>query len=151
MDRTARSFFSNDQQEAIQEAIREAEHKTSGEIRVQIETNCPGDLLDRAAYVFLKLKLHKTAHRNAILFYLSVEDRKFAVIGDAGINAVVPENFWDRVKGIVASYFSRGEFVTGLCEGILKAGEQMQRYFPIEDNDENELADEISFELPDDE
>ena len=52
-------------------------------------------MLDRAAWVFKKLGMHKTAERNGVLFYLAVDDRKFAIIGDAGINAKVPAGFWD--------------------------------------------------------
>ncbi|MBI5009345.1 MAG: TPM domain-containing protein [Bacteroidia bacterium] len=87
----ASSFFSKEQQSHLLAAVKEAEKSTSGEIRVHIETNCSEDVLDRAAWIFNKLKMHNTADRNGVLFYLAVTDRKFAVIGDGGINAVVPE------------------------------------------------------------
>ena len=94
----ASTFFSKEQQDAILAAVKEAENQTSGEIRVHIETSCDEDVLDRTAWVFKKLGMHKTAERNGVLFYLAVEDRKFAVIGDAGINSKVPAGFWDDVK-----------------------------------------------------
>jgi uncharacterized membrane protein len=92
---TASSFFTKEEQAKVLSAVKEAEGETSGEIRVHIETRCSGDVLDRAAWVFGKLGMHKTALRNGVLFYLAVEDRKFAIIGDAGINAKVPIDFWD--------------------------------------------------------
>ena len=92
----ASSFFTKEEQDQILAAIKEAEKETSGEIRIHIETTCPGDVLDRAAWIFKKLGMDKTAERNGVLFYLAVKDRKFAIIGDAGINAKVPEGFWDE-------------------------------------------------------
>jgi uncharacterized membrane protein len=83
----ASSFFSAEEQGKLLAAIKEAEKETSGEIRLHVESTCDGEVLDRAAWVFKKLGMEKTAERNGVLFYLAVQDRKFAIIGDAGINA----------------------------------------------------------------
>lgn len=138
-------FFSEEEKTRIIRAIREAEHNTSGEIRVHIEGKCIGDVLDRAAYVFKKLNMHETRLRNGLLFYMSINDRKFAILGDAGINAVVPENLWDGIKNLVLDHFKKGEFAEGLAKGILLAGEKIKEFFPYRQDDVNELPDEISF------
>lgn len=145
----ASSFFSNQEQEQILASVKQAEKETSGEIRVHIETSCSGDVLDRASWIFGKLGMHKTADRNGVLFYLAVENRKFAIIGDAGINAKVPEGFWDSVSDILQKRFKEGKFAEGLSEGILLAGEHLKTHFPHRDDDVNELSDEISFDKPD--
>jgi uncharacterized membrane protein len=129
----------------ITNAIRAAEHATSGEIRVHIEERCSIDPLDRAAYLFQKLDMHKTQQRNGVLFYLAFTDRKFAIIGDAGINQKVPEGFWNDVYKLVTEYFKKGDFAGGLSEGIILAGNQLKAHFPLKENDVNELTDEISF------
>jgi uncharacterized membrane protein len=144
----ASSFFSEEQQAKILASVREAEEATSGEIRVHIETSFKGDVLDRAAWVFGKLGMHKTALRNGVLFYLAVEDRKFAVIGDAGINAKVPVDFWDTTKELMLKNFKEGKFTEGLSEGIIIAGRQLKTHFPHQKDDVNELPDEISFDKP---
>jgi len=138
-------FFTKEQQKRIVEAIGQAEHNTSGEIRVHIEKNCKIDVLDRAADVFAMLKMHKTDLRNGVLFYLSLEDRKFAILGDGGINAKVPENFWESVKETVLEQFKLDNQTEGLVKGILMAGEKLKAHFPYQKNDVNELTDEISF------
>ena len=74
----ASSFFSKEQQAQILESVREAESETSGEIRVHIESSLKGDVLDRAAWLFKKLGMHKTAERNGVLFYLALKDRNSA-------------------------------------------------------------------------
>jgi uncharacterized membrane protein len=144
----ASSFFNKEQQEQILSSVKEAEEATSGEIRVHIETSCPEEVLDRAAWVFGKLGMHKTVLRNGVLFYLAVADRKFAIIGDSGINAKVHEDFWNNVKELVQKNFKEGKFTEGLSQGIILAGEQLKTHFPYQKDDINELPDEISFDKP---
>ena len=145
----ASTFFTPEQQEAIVGAIREAEHATSGEIRVHIETSCKGDALDEAAWLFRKLGMHRTADRNGVLIYLAIRERKFAIIGDTGINAVVPLGFWDKIRDHMKQRFSENLFTEGLTEGILMAGEQLRENFPHAKDDINELTDTISFDTND--
>lgn len=140
------NFFSKEQKRQITDAIAEAELNTSGEIKLHMEGHCSIDVLDRAAYVFGKLKMHETAQRNGVLFYLAVHDHKFAILGDAGINQLVPENFWDEIKETMLGYFKAGKFTEGLTKGILMAGEQLKANFPFHKDDVNELSDEISFD-----
>ncbi len=142
----ASSFFTREQQAQILVSVKEAENATSGEIRVHIETTCPEDVLDRAAWVFKKLGMHNTADRNGVLFYLAVNDRKFAIIGDAGINARVPAGFWDEIKELMQKHFRESNFTEGLSKGIILAGQQLKAHFPYASQDTNELSDEISFD-----
>jgi uncharacterized membrane protein len=141
----AEDFFTNEEKEKIIEAIKSAEKDTSGEIRVHLENNLKDDVLDRAAFLFEKLKMHSTEERNGVLFYLAVKDRKFAILGDAGINAVTPENFWDEIKDKMSSYFKEGQYTEGLVSGIAMAGKALKIHFPYKSDDVNELSDEISF------
>ena len=142
----ASSFFSKEQQAQILASVREAESETSGEIRVHIESSLKGDVLDRAAWLFKKLGMHKTAERNGVLFYLALKDRKFAIIGDSGINAKVPAGFWDDISELLKKNFKEARFTEGLSEGILIAGEHLKIHFPHRLDEVNELPDEISFD-----
>jgi len=80
-----------------------------------------------------------------VLIYLSINDRKFAIIGDSGINKVVPEGFWNRIKEIMISHFVKNEYAQGIIEGIEMTGQQLRQYFPWQTDDVNELSDEISY------
>lgn len=141
----AQDYFTLDQKKYIEAAIKEAELNTSGEIRVHVENKCKGDVLDRATDVFAMLKMHKTELRNGVLFYLALADRQFAVLGDAGINAVVPDNFWEDVKGVMVEHFAKNNLAVGLAKGIELAGQKLKEHFPYQKDDVNELPDEISF------
>ncbi|WP_339874993.1 TPM domain-containing protein [uncultured Algoriphagus sp.] len=142
----AEKLFSTADREAIIEAIRSAEVSTSGEIQVHIESRCKGDVLNRAIVVFDTLKMHQTKDRNGVLFYLAVVDKRFAILGDKGINDVVADHFWENIKEHMASLFKNGQFTQGLIDGIQMAGEQLGQHFPYQgDSDINELPDEISF------
>ncbi len=138
-------YFIKEDKERIAEAIREAELNTSGEIRVHIEGKCSEDVMDRAAYIFEKLEMHKTALRNGVLFYLSLKDKKFAILGDVGINRVTPENFWEEIKEMTLEQFRMGQYAKGLSEGIKMAGEQLKEHFAYQEDDVNELSNDISF------
>lgn len=140
------NYFSKEEKEQITAAIAEAELNTSGEIRLNVEGHCKIDALDRAAYVFEKLGMHETAERNGVLFYLAVYEHKFAILGDAGINRLVPENFWDEIKETMLTYFKSGKLAEGVSVGIKMAGMQLKANFPFQADDKNELSDEISFD-----
>ena len=141
----AKDFFTKEQKEEITQAIKEAELNTSGEIRVHIENSFKGIVMDRAADIFKKLQMHKTKLRNGVLFYLAIKNKEFAILGDGGINAKVPEDFWNNIKDQMLEKFKEEKFSEGLSSGIKMAGEQLKVHFPYQTDDVNELSDEISF------
>lgn len=138
--------ITEEDEQIIVQAIQEAEQNTSGEIRVHIENYCDIPVLDRATQVFAYLHMHQTQQRNGVLFYVAMKSHKFAVLGDAGINSVVPPNFWQEVTNLVIGYFKEGKYSEGLKQGILLAGQQLKAYFPHQgEKDRNELKDDVSF------
>jgi uncharacterized membrane protein len=140
-----KAWLNAQQKEMIISSIKAAELNTSGEIRVHIENHCKIDVLDCATHWFAKLKMHQTEGRNGVLFYLAIKDRKFAILGDAGINQKVPSDFWDSIKNQMQEEFRQNRFVEGLCLGIELSGHQLKQHFPLQINDKNELSNEISF------
>lgn len=144
MRKKNQKFINKAGEDQIITAIQTAESNTSGEIRVHIEPDCKGELDDRAMAVFQQLEMHKTKLHNGVLFYLAVNDRQFFILGDEGIHQKVPDDFWESTKDLMQEHFKNGEFVQGLSEGILMAGEQLKKHFPHTTDDTNELSDEIS-------
>ena len=141
----AKDYFTEALQKIIVSAVKEAESNTSGEIRVFIEDNCTGNPLDRAAFIFEQLEIHKTKERNGVLFYLALSHRKFAILGDAGINSKVKADFWDDIKHEMITHFKMQDFANGMSKGILMAGMALKEHFPHQADDVNELPDEIVF------
>lgn len=142
-----RAFFDDREAAAVLEAIREAERTTSGEIRVHLEYRCKdGDPYERGKQVFEELGMTATAQRNGVLIYMATKDRRFAVLGDSGIDEVVPEGFWSDVVQSMETAFRAGDFAEGMTGGIRRIGEKLSQYFPYagDDVDENELPDELS-------
>lgn len=137
--------FTEQQKNAMVKAVQQAEKNTSGEIRIHFENHCKKDVLDRASEVFAELKMHKTKQRNGVLIYIALEDKKLAILGDAGINAKVPEDFWDGVKNKMVEKFKQNQICEGVCQAAIEAGLQLKQYFPYQKDDINELPDEISF------
>lgn len=138
------NFLTLEEEQDIIAAIRTAERNTSGEIRVHIEATANTNAFDRAVEVFHMLKMFNTKAQNAVLIYVAVEDHRFVIYGDDGINAVVPDNFWETTKDAMQSRFRRGNFAAGIIAGVLKAGEELKTHFPWQIDDEDELSNEIS-------
>lgn len=145
-------FLTSEEEQAVIEAIRTAEKNTSGEIRVHLESKSVSqdnkeeamDAFDRATDVFEMLKMQNTQERNGVLIYVAIDDRTLVIMGDEGINNVVPPNFWESTKDIIIDHFRKGEMKEGLVNGILKAGEQLKKHFPYKKGGDNQLPDEIS-------
>lgn len=141
----ASDFISKSDQNLIVKAIESAELETSGEIRVHIESKCKGDVIARAVYLFEKLKMDKTELHNGVLIYLAYDSCKFAIIGDTGINTIVPSDFWDKIKDNMLADFKERRFTNGVCSAISSAGKALKEFFPYCDGDVNEQSNEISF------
>lgn len=142
---SAKDFFTSEQREDIRQAIMDAELDTSGEIRVHIETSFQGDVMDRAAWIFKDLRMYETEQRNGVLIYLSVRNRRFAIIGDTGIHQKVGDAFWNDTKQAMIGHFRESRFTEGLTEAIRRAGLQLKKHFPYHKDDVNELSDDLSF------
>ncbi|MEM1215924.1 MAG: TPM domain-containing protein [Bacteroidota bacterium] len=138
-------FFRPEEEKLIIAAIRKAESQTSGEIRVHIEQKPRGAILREAKRIFQKLGMDDTKDRNGVLVVLAPEWKEFAIIGDEGIDAVVPDDFWDSERDLLQTYFRKGEFCAGLVAAIDVIGEKLKAHFPVQDDDENELSDDISY------
>lgn len=138
------TFFTDEEEDKITDAIEAFEKRTSGELRVHLERKLHKPILEQAQHVFHRLGLSQTRDRNAVLFFVAVADHKFAVLGDVGINQKVPANFWEEIVKHVHDRFVKREFGDGLVEGIRMAGEALVAHFPPRADDKNELPNEIS-------
>lgn len=140
-------FFSTEEEEKILEAIRAAEKETSGEVRLYIESKCRFvDPLDRAAEIFLHLKMHETAQRNAVLVYIAIVHKQLAIFADEGIYNKAEQAFWNNAVQLMLKEFKKENFAEGLVEVINKIGQALKSHFPYDAaTDKNELPDDIVF------
>lgn len=139
------SLLDSDSEKKIVLAIQEAERKTSGEIRLHVDKLCEGDPLLQAQYQFSILGMDKTDLQNGVLFYLAIESKKFAVIGDKGIDTKVPVDFWQKIIQDMTPLLRNNQLVEAMALGIKRTGEALGEYFPYQKNDINELSDQISY------
>lgn len=140
-----KKIFSTEEVIEIENAIREAEEGTSGEIRVHVDNFCKSDPLERAEMLFAEMRMHETELRNGILIYIAQHDRKFAIYGDKGIHEKVNDGFWIDIKSVLLNEFANGNFKKALIDAVLKSGVELKKYFPISENDKNELNNEVTF------
>lgn len=137
-------YINEDILQRVEQQIAQAERRTSAELRVHIEDECAGSVLDRAAYVFKALEMHQTAQRNGVLIYLAMENRKAAIIGDKGIHEKVGNDYWQGILQQMLSQFREGAFEAGLIGAVSQVGSRLEEYFPIQHNDTNELSNKVT-------
>ncbi|MBI3874933.1 MAG: TPM domain-containing protein [Verrucomicrobia bacterium] len=140
---TPDEFLNQLNHDDIVAAIKSAESKTSGEIRVFISHKQRADALAAAQRRFAKLGMTKTRERNAVLIYVAPLARKFAIIGDVAVHAKCGEPFWKEVAAAMETRFRKGEFTQGIIEGVTRAGELLAQHFPGKPDDRNELPDSV--------
>ena len=142
-----KEFFSYTEQQSILEAIRGAEQKTSGEIRVYVENRCRFvDPLDRAGEIFWGLKMDMTQDRNGVLVYVAMRDHQFAVFADQGIHEKVGQQFWEREVEIMKEHFLKAHPAEAIISVVRDVGAALQANFPFDrSSDKNELPDDIVF------
>ncbi len=142
-----KDIFSDAEEQAIVEAVRNAEQRTSGEVRVFIESRCRFvDAIDRAAEIFFALKMDQTELKNATLVYVAVKDKQMAVFGDEGIHNKVPAAFWNESVKKMLSHFATNNVPQGIIAAVNDIGEALFLHFPYDAaTDRNELPDDIVF------
>jgi uncharacterized membrane protein len=140
-------FFAPHEKQVIVEAVRNAEKRTSGEIRVFVETHCRYvDAMDRAREIFDQLKMDQTKDRNAVLLYMAVKDRQLAVLGDEGIHQKVGDGYWNTEVMKMVKTFNQDNYADGLVICVKDIGEALHAHFPYDSKiDKNELPDDIVF------
>lgn len=142
-----KEFFTNEEKQQLVEAIQKAEQRTSGEVRVFVESRCRFvNALDRAQEIFFRLKMNETELRNATLIYVAVKDKQAAVFGDEGIHQKVGKKYWEDEVMKMLLLFRKEQLADGICQAITDLGEALVFYFPYNrESDKNELPDEIIF------
>jgi len=139
-----KEFLSQLDHDRIVRAIKEAEAKTSGQIRVFVQRGeLAGDPVMAAQKQFHKLGMQATKERNGILIFVLPRARKFAVIGDEGIHQKCGDEFWQQLVEKMRAHFQKGNFTDALVEAVEEAGRVLARYFPKTSGAQNELSDEI--------
>ena len=139
------NFLTDQQMASLVEAIQTAEHHSTGEIRIHIDSTTEGNNAEIAFEVFKRLCKDKTAEKNAVLFHVNFEQHYLTIIGDEGIHAKVHQSYWDNLHDHISSEFLRGNFYAGLKDAVLKTGLELKKYFPVSGENHNELSNEITF------
>ena len=143
MNMNAKFFLTQLRHEDIVAAIRAAEEKTSGEIRVFIGHKPVEDPVAAAQTQFERLGMTQTRQRNGVLIFVAPSARKFAVIGDEAVHRRCGDAFWSELAAEMTGHFKQSDFTQGIILGVRKAGELLAQHFPPGSDDRNELADEV--------
>jgi uncharacterized membrane protein len=141
----AKAFFESLDRPAIVEAIRRAEARSFGEIRVHLHHGSVADARAESEKTFLRLGMDKTARGSGCLIFLAPESRAFAVVGGTEIHERVGDGFWVEARDAARARFMEGKFTEGIVCAVEKLGDALALFFPKDGtSDRNELPDEVS-------
>jgi uncharacterized membrane protein len=142
-----KEFFTTEEKENIVKVVQEAEQRTSGEVRIFVESRCRYvNAIDRAIEIFGSLQMYQTQLRNGVLVYVAIKDRQLAVFGDEGIHQKVGNTYWENEVTKMIRAFNRDNIAEGISQCIKDIGEALCTHFPYDkDTDKNELPDDIVF------
>jgi uncharacterized membrane protein len=140
-----KKFLSVAESAKINSAIKEAESKTSGEIKLVMARHCWGNMKAKASKIFKELCLDKTKERNCVLILFIVTNREFLIYGDQGIHERVGQGFWDDIRDKIVAAFKQDEFGDGISQGVRLIGERLSQYFPHQRDDTDEISDDIVY------
>jgi uncharacterized membrane protein len=138
-----KEFLKQLDQQRIVDAIKRAEGRTSGEIRLHVQPKAGADIRRLAEKTFERLGMTRTKLRDGVLLFVASEEQRFVILGDRGIHEKVPPGFWDDIAARLSASFKKGEFTDGIVEAIDTAGEHLKKYFPRASGDVDELSDDI--------
>lgn len=141
-------FLTEEEEQKVVQTIQEMEQRTSGEIRVYVESECTYlDALDRAKEVFIELAMEATEFKNAVLIYIAYQDRKMAIYGDENIHQFTGgQEYWERILEILIADFSQSKYAEGLVKSVRAIGTSLSEYFPYDQKGAtNELPDDIVY------
>jgi uncharacterized membrane protein len=140
-------FLRQLEHERIVAAIRRAESKTSGEVRVYIQRGeLDRDVLMVAQEKFQSLGIQNTRARNGVLIFVAPRMQQFAVLGDEGIHQHCGDGLWQRVVTKMGAHFKERHFTDAIVEAIEDLGQVLAEQFPRQAGDVNELPDRVEGE-----
>lgn len=88
--------------------------------------------------------LHHTKQANGVLIFISMLERKVWILGDRGVNAVIPPEQWQELASTLASGIRAGRLMESLAQTIHCIGDILHHHFPYHPDDTNELPDLLS-------
>lgn len=138
-------MFTKAQRQEILDMIKCYEAKTSGIIHVHVRRKCKESVAKDAEKYFLKRRLNRTQHRNAVLIFVGEKSRRFAVIGDQAIHEHVQQAFWDNSRDILTTHFKQGKYLKGITGAIEEIGKRLEKHFPKNSADRvDDIEDEVT-------
>lgn len=92
---------------------------------------------------FSNLRLNRTKTNQAIMFFVSLDEKYVQIITDITISKKIPNKYWEKIIEVFIQDIKQGEPSKGYIKAINSCSEILIKEFPIQKNDENELSNEV--------
>jgi len=101
----------------------------------------------RAFAEFCLQRIDRTENRSGILIFISLMERQVVVLADKGISEKLPEETWNEVVQLIIEKIKIGKPAEGLIAGIRRCGDILQKHFPANGSEKNELSNGLIVKL----
>jgi putative membrane protein len=98
---------------------------------------------EAAVTAFFREGLYKTRDETGVLVFISVFERKVWVLADRGIHTHMGQEAWVGIVDHITRGIREKRQAEAICEAVGRIGDMLATYFPIKDDDTNELGNLI--------
>ena len=120
-------------------------------VKTGLVTHCVPELHQRRAAhrlardMFYEYDLQATNHRNALLIFVSLQERMLILLPDKALRQKVPYQIWDELVQHTLQQRHLHNLPQWLVQTIRACGTTLKRYDPAENVNEDEISNAIRF------
>ncbi|WP_121628405.1 TPM domain-containing protein [Poseidonibacter antarcticus] len=92
---------------------------------------------------FANLKLNRTKTKHALMFFVSIDEKYVEIITDENISVNISNDYWQEIVDEFIKDVKNGDLSGGYLKAINTCSIYLIKEFPIKDDDENELPNEV--------
>lgn len=123
--------MANGNTDPIVHAIALAETGTTGEIRVHLSKRFfEKSPLNHALWLFDRFGMSRTLQRNAVLLYVNLRSRRFAVVADQGLDQTLGQKYWQLFTHELSEDLRGTDPERAIAMGVARLGEKLKLHFP---------------------
>ena len=139
-------YFNQQDQQAITQAVEQAEHGHVGEIQVVIEGHIPcsqayrQDAKMRARELFAELGVWDTEFNSGVLLYINLCEQSVEIVIDRGIQKATQQHAWDNICQQLLNQMRQQAYRQAVVDAVIAIGDVLHQFY---DQKTVDVADEL--------
>lgn len=127
-------------------AVANAESMSSIEYKIILVKSSWLGIRHQARQLFKKYNLHQTKGNTAVLVLVDYKHKSLCLYGDSGVSSRLGKTYWDELNDLLVDAIKANDIYEAILSCVAILGHQLPIYFPISDDDQDEISNELIFE-----